>query len=494
MDVGQLRDDWREGRIGGEQLIEIIEVLWRRVEVLEKKLGVQASEKLELPFSVRAEEQRQEQRGQVQRRRKRTGRRGRISTAEKIKLAERTERCFPTGVPDGVAESDCRLSHTRVVWRLEGNRAVLVAYEIYRAPSGRYGKIPGVPDRGEFGLEILMAVSYQVHQVGLSFDKVCQVLGFFTNLSLKKSQIDALLTRLARHWEGEFERLCTLVANAAVVHADETSWSLNSVWAILSEQARVLLFGVHKDAATLAKLLDPATFAGILISDDAAVYGKFARAQKCWAHLLRKAIKLTLVAPDNAEYRRFTDRLLEIYREACRVQRDGRLGDAGRAAKVATLEDELVDLCGPMWFAELPKLDGPDDDYRLLCNELMKLMLANELFTFVAAAPVTTPLGEVVAVAGTNNEAERTLRNPAQARATGRTNKTLTGARRRTIVVSVLESLRGFLPRFTLQSVIAEVHSWHAAGASCFEQLLKKLGLSPPAHSILDKLYPAPSG
>jgi hypothetical protein len=46
------------------------------------------------------------------------------------------------------------------------------------------------------------------------------------------------------------------------------------------------------------------------------------RSQKCWTHFLRKAIKLTLMEPTNTECRQFTDRLLEIYREACRVQRD----------------------------------------------------------------------------------------------------------------------------------------------------------------------------
>ncbi len=116
---------------------------------------------------------------------------------------------------------------------------------------------------------------------------------------------------------------------------------------------------------------------------------------------MRKAIKLTLLEPDNAEFRRFTDRLLEIYYAARRVQNDGRLGDAGRARKVAELDDEIVELCFPMWSAELPKLEGANDDYRLLCNELMKLMLAQELFTFVTAAPVTTPTGAVVPVAGT---------------------------------------------------------------------------------------------
>ncbi len=175
-----------------------------------------------------------------------------------------------------------------------------------------------------------------VYIVGLSFDKVCLLMNFFQHLRLRKSQVDALLKQLARHWVGEFERLCTLLAHSAVVHADETSWSLNSVWAFLSERARVLWFGVHKDAATLEQILDPATFAGIVVSDDAAIYANFTQSQKCWAHLLRKAIKLTLLEPANEEYRRLTDRLLEIYRTAGRVQRDRQPSAAGRAQKWPT--------------------------------------------------------------------------------------------------------------------------------------------------------------
>ena len=113
----------------------------------------------------------------------------------------------------------------------------------------------------------------------------------------------------------------------------------------------MLFFGVHKDADTLKQILDPETFKGIVVSDDAAVYANFTQSHKCWAHLLRKAIKLTLLEPTNAEYRRFADRLLEIYRAACRVQPDRRLGNAGRSRKVAALDDEILELCGPMWWA-----------------------------------------------------------------------------------------------------------------------------------------------
>src|SRR4051812_46104376 len=86
--------------------------------------------------------------------------------------------------------------------------------------------------------------------VGLSFDKACALLHFFQILKLSKAQANVLLYQLGRHWERQFEVLCTLLAHSLVVHADETRWSLKSVWALLSEKARVLLFGVPKDAAT----------------------------------------------------------------------------------------------------------------------------------------------------------------------------------------------------------------------------------------------------
>ena len=122
-------------------------------------------------------------------------------------------------------------------------------------------------------------------------------MNFFQNLKLRKSQADALLKRLARQWEEEFDVLCLLLENSLVVHTDETGWSIHSVWAFVSEKVRVLFFGVHEDAKTLRQILDPATFAGIVISDDAAVYANFTQSQKCWAHLLRKSIKLTLMEP-----------------------------------------------------------------------------------------------------------------------------------------------------------------------------------------------------
>jgi transposase len=495
--IEQLKEELRQGRIDPHRLVELMVSLQRalqaakqRIAELEKQLGGSPTAKIDEPFSMRAEEKRQEARGKTKRKAKRKGRRGRFTTADKVIRAERVVAVLP----DGVDKSQCHWSHVRPVWRLENGRAVLIAYHIYRGPNNRYGKISGVLGRSEFGMEIVVAIAYLVYVGGLSFDKVGLVLNFFQNLKLGKSQADALLRQLSRHWQNEFEILCTLLANSLVVHTDETSWSLNSVWAFLSEKARLLFFGVHKDADTLKAILDPATFAGLVFSDDAAIYANFTAAQKCWAHLLRKAIKLTLQEPGNLDYRHFADRLLEIYRAACRVQRDGRFRDAGRTQKVADLDDEILELCGPLWAAELPPLEGPDNDYRLLANELMRLMLAQQLFTFVTAQPAAQPNGITPTLGATNNEAERTLRNPAAARQTGRTSKTIAGARRQTILTSVLESLRLYLPTFTLSSVLAEIERWIDQGRSCFTALLNQLKIRTPQQSVLDQVLPNPSG
>jgi len=122
------------------------------------------------------------------------------------------------------------------------------------------------------------------------------------------------------------------------------------------------------------------------------------------------------------------------------------------------------------------------------------VMLAQELFTFVMVKPMEQPNGETQPVGTTNNEAERTLRSPAAARKTGRTNKTVDGARRQTILTSVLESLRLYLPTFTLSSVLAEIHCWIENGRSCFTELLEKLELPSSQQSVLDQVLPHPSG
>lgn len=458
-----------------------IEEQARRIEELERRHPTQ---RLEAAYSLKAEEQRRADAGRgrkSKRGKNNSNRRGRVDTATKLAMATLHQDVLP----DEFSKAECRPRYSRPVWRIIDGQAVLVAYHIYAGPDGRVPQIPGVPKRGEFGSEILIALAYQHYITGLPLDTVLSEFSFYWNLTLRKSQADAMLNRLAKEWLPEFDALCQLLAVSAVVYADETSWSINSVWAFLSERARVTVFGCRKDGETLDVLLKKGEFQGILVSDDAAVYQGFDRAQKCWAHLIRKAIRLTLLKPDRPRYRRFLDALLDIYRRGKAIAADQRLSAAGRRSRVPELVDAICDCTGDRFADTRTPSDEAERDFFNLTHEIVRLMGDDELFTY-AIHPEAD---------GTNNESERSLRQAAQDRRTGQTNKTERGARRRTVITSVLDSLRVHLPNLTLQAVQAEIERWRQEGMSCFRRIVETLKLPPlslPEHipSPLDLLIP----
>src|SRR3954469_4511785 len=369
MDVRQARIEFAAGRLSAEALLDLLEEqeqalqrlraevqrLRQRLAQYEPEVQREATPPRPTPsasYSVDAEEKRR--RSKRRRKKKSPGRR---PTRLKFADAEHIEEVYPDGVP----RADCRPVRERAVWRLIDGRAVRVGYRVFAAPGGHEGRIPGVTPRCEYGIEILVVLAFLVYIIGVSLDKACAVLAFFCRLPLAKSQADALLRQLARHWQGEFDLLCELLARAAVVYMDETGWKVGSqgcsLWTFASELQRVFLFGCRKDAATLEAMLPPDVFDGVGVSDDAAVCrGRFARAQKCWAHLLRKAIRLALLYPRKKKYQRFLDRLLALYHDAKRAAADQRLGEEGRQKRVADLEGRLCVLCDPLWQDTTPAM------------------------------------------------------------------------------------------------------------------------------------------
>ena len=244
------------------------------------------------------------------------------------------------------------------------------------------------------------------------------------------------------------------------------------MWVFASALQRVFLFGCHKDAKTLDTMLPEEIFEGVGVSDDAAVYRRrFSWAQKCWAHLLRKAIRLALLYPRKKSYQGFLDRLLALYYDAKRAAADGRLGTEGRKQRVAEFEGRLSDQCRPYWRDPTPDMPPDRRDFANLVNELRERLFDEELFTFVLN-PTVDP---------TNNLAERLQRSPAKDRDAGRTSKTATGARRRSVITSVLESLRVNLPQFTLRSVVDEAARWMNEGISLFKQHFQGIAPATPA-------------
>ena len=76
----------------------------------------------------------------------------------------------------------------------------------------------------------------------------------------------------------------------------------------------------------------------------------------------------------------------------------------------------------------------------------------------------------------------------------------MAGARRQTVIVSVLESLRQHLSSFPLSSVIEEIRRRGGTSRSCFARWAEKFGLTDRGvaddgrQSLLDRMVPVPGG
>ena len=342
--------------------------------------------------------------------------------------------------------------------------------------------LPDVLPRSEYGLEIAINLASLVYSLNLSIDQARELLRFFCHLELSASQADLLLNHLAKLWKAEFDALVEMMALATVVYMDETGWKVSAkrcyAWVFTSLLHTVLLYGRKRDAGVLDEILPRDKFLGIGVSDDYVVYRKrFSKGQKCWAHLLRKAIKLMLSYPENPQYRKFFEELLAVFREGKRLQKDGRLSDAGRRRKLEALEDGFRSLCFCFRPEQQQRQAPGGADPAALLKELVRCLADGELFTFVLHPEVEA----------TTNVSARTLRNSAQARNTGRTSKTEAGAKRRSVITSVFASLRQNLHELTLPSLLEEVTEWCRTGQSLFRRQLQELRAAskPPPDSEL---------
>jgi len=391
---------------------------------------------------------------------------GRRKKEVKLEQVEKTVDVYPKGVP----HDRCTFSHDRLAWRLKDGRAVLIRYRIFKQHWCSPPEMPELLPRSEYGLEIAVVLAHLVYIVGVSINKARKLLAYFCHLDLSRSQANSLLDQLSHLWEDDFKALTELMALALVVYIDETGWKVSKkhcyAWIFTTLTHTVLLYGRTRDASVLDEILPRDIFKGVGVTDDYAAYrNRFTRSQKCWSHLLRKAIALMLAHPEKREYRHFFRRLLALYREAKRYQQDRRLGRAGRERRVIQLEDKLGAICRRA-NEELPDDAAPDlRDFVNLQNELMRCLVEESLFTFVL----------IPEVEATNNRSERTARGPSEAKHAGRTSKNDHGSRRRSILTSVLTSTLQNVAQPTLAAVVDEVVRWRKSGMSLFRRQLQAI-------------------
>jgi transposase len=390
---------------------------------------------------------------------------GRYKKEEKIIQVNASENIYPEGFKQG----DCVLHRQQYVWRIIDGQAKYVCYNIYMRPDGL--DVPLVPgtrnSRSEYGLEIILTVAFLHYWIGVSQDNACNILRYFTGLELTKSQANSLLNQLSEDWVTEYENIASLLALQLVVYVDETGWKVGQhncyTWAFSTMEHVLFRCGVGRGKAEAEEILGE-NYWGIGISDNYNAYKNlFADHQLCWAHLLRKAIKLMLENPEEENYRAFFKELMSIYKEAVRCQKDSRLRE-GRAEKAERLQNRVANLCTRVQeIVDEEKMPRHEVAFMKLQKELVEGIDA--LFTFVLY-PEVEP---------TNNRSERNVRREAEIRKGGRTSKSEKGAKRRSVVMTVLATLDTRFEKFTLENLLLEVQSWITSGHSIFQEELAKI-------------------
>jgi hypothetical protein len=404
---------------------------------------------------------------------------GRKTSESKAHLATDTIIVFA----EGVAPEQCVHYRFQYAWRIVEGRAVYLRYDIRDLPEATDLPLPpGLRNsRSEFGSEVILTLAFLHFWIGVSLDNAISIMNFFTGLELSKSQSDSLLSQLAQDWEQQHDTIAELIALQTIVYIDETGWKVGSkscyTWIFSTSMHVLFRCGVSRKKSEVTDVLGE-TFAGIGVTDDYAAYKElFSEHQLCWAHLIRKGIKLMLQNPDEPQYAKFVDSLCSIYHDAKElrdgvadsVQGDPLKDPSARQAVIEKLKDRIKELCSrreetiltAKGAAKLqPAVDPtplPKKTFILLQRELANNL--DCLFVFV----------EHPEVEPTNNRSERNARREAEIRKGARTSKTVSGAKRRSIIVTVLASLQTRIADFTLTNVLVEVDRWLDTGRSLFQ-------------------------
>lgn len=410
---------------------------------------------------------------------------GRKPREAKVHLVSETIAVFPEGVDRG----PCIHHRFQCAWRIVDSRAVYLRYDIRDLPdSASLPLPPGVRNsRSEFGMEVILILGFLHYWIGVSQENAIGIMNFFTGLDLSKSQADSLLNQLADDWEQQHDTIAELIALQMIVYIDETGWKVGTkacyTWIFSTAQHVLFRCGVSRKKTEATSVLGD-FFNGIGVTDDYAAYKNlFTEHQLCWSHLIRKAIKLVLQNPDETEYAEFLDQLCGIYHDAkcmsahvaASVVGEPLHDAAERKAVVAKLEERITSLCSrrdeKVITAKAAEKQVPPVEptaSHVATFILLQQELADNvdcLFVFV----------EHPEVEPTNNRSERNARPEAEIRKGARTSKSDSGAKRRSIIMTVLASLQTRMAKFTLSNMLAEVARWVDAGKSLFELELEAI-------------------
>ena len=325
--------------------------------------------------------------------------------------------CGSEELSDYVADSRSLLESApvkakRVVQKLHGKRCARCGHRVV-------AKAKGVLPKNLLGNQVLTNAAVMHYEHGIPMARVAEQLG------LNEGTLVQALQRLARLLARVPEQLVLEYRKAPAKHADETPWRTSGqngyAWLFATEALSLFYYRETRSAVVPRAVFGDQPLDGVLVVDRYAAYNKVpCRIQYCLAHLLREVQDLEKEKPDSPEVRTFVSTLASLLATAMAL-RNQPISDDEYYRRAAELERLIRGTA-----------EAPAKDFGI--RRIQDIFRDNEerLYHWVRDRRVPAE----------NNRAERDLRPTVIARKVSFGSQSPQGAQTRSILTSVLHTMR----------------------------------------------------
>ena len=280
---------------------------------------------------------------------------------------ERREAPAPSACPDCGAPLVRVAPEERVLRDIPSPRFRTVHWTVGRGfcPHCRKafaGAVPGVLPRFAASNRAIARNAADRHLHRMTVGTIARRTGMNASTLLKE---DALVADILRPC---MPRLRREYLEADVKHADETDWPCNGAhkqyaYGFFTKDVALYRFRKTRAGSVPAAVFGDREPRGVLVTDRYTGYDRPWRGdrQYCYAHILRKLLRLLKKEPDNKEYRAFVPPMAEQLRAAMKLRSRGLPpGDFAREAEA--IKSRIVELAGRS--ARDPELQNAQNIFR----------------------------------------------------------------------------------------------------------------------------------
>ena len=275
----------------------------------------------------------------------------------------------------------------------------------------------------QIGPVVLTMATEMKHDLGVSYDNISKFLETYFGIYVNPSTLLQAEDRLLEKAQPTFALLLDALRKCQVVHADETGWRIGRVnawlWVFSSPNVTIYAIRYSRGGDVPTEILGD-SFDGVLVVDGLNSYDvlEYTKGQ-CNAHLLRR-VKEMIAKTTDKDLAEHLAALIKIIKDAIGLAE--RRADYSEAYFAQKARDCQTMLEGWLAFCE----SYEDDELRKLAKHMNKHL--TEWFTFL----------RIEGVPPTNNHAERQLRPSVVVRKTNGCHKTLAGALKHAVLMSLI--------------------------------------------------------